>query len=604
MKRIIFLMFAAFAALCVCSCTKQDAETQAIEQGKTIVYASFADFGTKTTLVNGKVPTWQIGDEIWLSDGAVTDCGEVIGVEDNVAKIAVSKQFSGDNVYAVYPYRENVYSVADDQLVIDIPAVQTGAFEDANIMVAMNKSSKLQHLNFKNAVCILQVKWSDGVPVDHITFNKTGIAGKFSVDLSDYDNPVVAAVEGQTANSITSEVSKPECGAFYYAAAPGLKYVGKNNAGAGAEAVADYAQGSLSGQKKFKNDLTLGRKQLVNLGIPVIDLPGILTGEFTVAVDGSGNPTKKVHFSQGNLYIDANSDGALLNGDKSYHLEAEQYYFRNYNGARDDAAFLGTMATTPANTVGTFYYSASVQAACAMRYNDNKAAIDTKLFTNTKEDKSNLSIDGVAWRALKQDEYNTVLFVRKTDTGHRFFKGAVKVNGTRVNGLFLIPDICTWPESVDEPVSAYDKKEVIYENAPEFSTNEFKLLEAAGIVFFPGAGNRDDSYYYRSETDLNAPEGALKYNNDGGVYWSTTLQDEFGNSIVKAWKPMEIGGQIYNMPQTYGMLGEKVYFANGMGFTDHVAITGEPTVEAALKNQHEYWYKYSCPIRLVVDIEF
>lgn len=102
------------------------------------------------------------------------------------------------------------------------------------------------------------------------------------------------------------------------------------------------------------------------------------------------------------------------------------------------------------------------------------------------------------WHNLSNTEWNYL--VNKTG-----FCGTGNVNG--VNGLIFLPDDwvlpqnCTWNSNK----SAYDDN--VYVN--DATTNNWQIMEAAGAVFLPAAGQRKQGQF--------TVEGA----NEHGVYWST-----------------------------------------------------------------------------------
>ena len=96
----------------------------------------------------------------------------------------------------------------------------------------------------------------------------------------------------------------------------------------------------------------------------------------------------------------------------------------------------------------------------------------------------------------------------------RWFKGCINtVGSTYVNGLFLIPDVFTWPASVTTtPENSINKTDASY-SAVSFTASEFKTLEQSGIVFLPAAGSRDGSADSAFVSDVNI----------NGYYWIANL---------------------------------------------------------------------------------
>ena len=77
-------------------------------------------------------------------------------------------------------------------------------------------------------------------------------------------------------------------------------------------------------------------------------------------------------------------------------------------------------------------------------------------------------------------------------------------------GLFIFPDVFTWPSSVRTLPDEINKASSGYDNT--YTYNDFKRLQDAGIVFLPAAGCRDGD------------DGDTRVNSAGilGFYWSST----------------------------------------------------------------------------------
>ena len=211
----------------------------------------------------------------------------------------------------------------------------------------------------------------------------------------------------------------------------------------------------------------------------------ILSGEFTV---GTG---RKVRFSGGNLWYD---------GSK-FLFEAEQYQSTpSSSGDRDSTH------------VSHFMWCGTAAAAIAKTYESDSA---TTFFAA-----SGFTVYGnSSWYTPGHVELMSLLFRRSASTvcgvaDARWFKGRINTEGsTYVNGLFLIPDVFTWPASVTTtPTSSINKTDANY-SAVSFTIDEFKTLEQAGIVFLPAAGSRDGSAGSTSVLNVGS----------NGSYWIANL---------------------------------------------------------------------------------
>ena len=88
--------------------------------------------GTRTNL-DGSKPVWRTGDEIWVSDGT-RSCKSVIDAAYDrlsYANITVNG-LNGDSLYVLYPYDKNA-SISNGKVLVTVPTVQSGEFEDAGI---------------------------------------------------------------------------------------------------------------------------------------------------------------------------------------------------------------------------------------------------------------------------------------------------------------------------------------------------------------------------------------------------------------------------------------------------------------------------------------
>ena len=126
------------------------------------------------------------------------------------------------------------------------------------------------------------------------------------------------------------------------------------------------------------------------------------------------------------------------------------------------------------------------------------------------------------WRTLSHDEWDYILYTRKTPSNIRFAPGTV----SGVHGLILLPD--------DWSASSYPLKNVNntddrgWENwlVNDISAADWnRRLEPAGAVFLPCAGNRGDVNY---NDGINGggtgPEGQLPF---AGFYWASTIANFF-----------------------------------------------------------------------------
>ena len=216
----------------------------------------------------------------------------------------------------------------------------------------------------------------------------------------------------------------------------------------------------------------------------------VLGGVFTVNDSG-----EKVRFTRGNLYYDGSSK-----------IEQRQYYFN----ASD--------YTTATAHVSHFMWSKSISDATKLTISDSGTSINDVFFTN----QSSFMVEGFnAGDCFALTDWSYLLTGRDASTvagtaNARFFKGTIRDEKNRMlPGLFIFPDVFTWPESVKTQPSGINDGEYRYPwtgAANSYSYNELKSMEEAGIVFLPATGGR-----YNGSTSIS---GA----NSTGHYWTPALK--------------------------------------------------------------------------------
>lgn len=117
---------------------------------------------------------------------------------------------------------------------------------------------------------------------------------------------------------------------------------------------------------------------------------------------------------------------------------------------------------------------------------------------------------GNGWRTLTQNEWNYVLFARRTSSGIRFAKARVN----HVCGVLLLPD--NWTASTFQLTYTNDV-EGVYQNNIITKDQWYNELEPAGAVFLPAAGHRESSI--------------IRGGSVWGFYWSST-KTEYGPSCL------------------------------------------------------------------------
>lgn len=247
------------------SCTKQNADRT--EEKMYTINASFDKTSdTRTTLGEGNVPVWEIGDRIWLSDGIAATYGTVKSVseETGFATIETSLDISGKTVYAVYPYisDESSYINADGSIVFEIPGVQTGTFREANICVSVG--NQMDGLRFRNACALMKLEEKTD-DVQLLKFEKEAISGKFAIN----SNLEVSPVE--TSSAVSAIVESSIRGPFFVAVAPGIHY-------AKGETIASYCKknGQCLKKRPASKGMLVQRSRIYNLGSTISYIDGTI----------------------------------------------------------------------------------------------------------------------------------------------------------------------------------------------------------------------------------------------------------------------------------------------------------------------------------------
>ena len=217
---------------------------------------------------------------------------------------------------------------------------------------------------------------------------------------------------------------------------------------------------------------------------------GTLPGIFSV----SNN--RKVRFSQGNLRYDVVDDEPL------WRFHSTQYDFLgNWTSSRCDLFYWET-----ADNYGAveYYVWRDRSIYDIVNWGDNPI--------------SNGGNVAHQWITLNLDEWNYLLETRTASTVNEianahFARGSI---GTTI-GLFLFPNRYIHPSGLAEPYAInLTDNSVSWESVNTYNVNEWTRMEAAGAVFLPAAGMRQesnivnsaningnywtsDSFYYRSD---------------------------------------------------------------------------------------------------------
>ena len=122
------------------------------------------------------------------------------------------------------------------------------------------------------------------------------------------------------------------------------------------------------------------------------------------------------------------------------------------------------------------------------------------------------------WRTLSEDEWEYILW-RRTNANNLY--GIAQVNG--VNGLILLPDNWKCPDDITFK-SGFDRShsslKQYYAEYQSIDINQWSILEFAGAVFLPAAGER-----YGSGNEITSVQNV-------GCYWNNTRISDDRASLI------------------------------------------------------------------------
>lgn len=235
---------------------------------------------------------------------------------------------------------------------------------------------------------------------------------------------------------------------------------------------------------------------------------GLLPGQFSVS------NTQRVCFSQGNLQYQASTNTwRFAENQYEYIGEENRNVSPTYSGWIDLFGWgtsgynHGAVCYQPWSTSNNYtdYY-----AYGSFNYNLYDQTGKADWGCNAISNGGNHENDG--WRSLTLTECIYLFLYRQTTSGYLYAKA--NVNG--INGLLVLPD--NWSSSTYSLANANSA-------TANFSTNVISLndwldiLEPAGVVFLPAAGDRSGSEVYEYE--------------DYGLYWTSSKfnQERVGNLL-------------------------------------------------------------------------
>ena len=234
-----------------------------------------------------------------------------------------------------------------------------------------------------------------------------------------------------------------------------------------------------------------------------------LSGQFTVGMDGS--TPKKVYFSKGNLYYDANAT------TKWYFATNQWDYIGTATSYPMDHFTWGNIDTPTYN--GTSYYTENA---------------------NLNGDTDWGSRMGTGWYTLSKDEW-VYLFNTRTNAASKF--GYATVAGKV--GIIIVPDDFTDPRK-NNGSGAFVGSTTTGWTANVYSAENWSAMETSGCVFLPAAGRRDGASVFNVGSDGSYWSGTANgagyayyvYFNSGGVD-PADYYDRYRGFSVRLVRPVE-----------------------------------------------------------------
>ena len=359
MKKYFMIFAAALTAFAAC----QEEITPEINtnEGEILDYPIEMTFtasneaGTKTA-INREQIVWESDDEIkvlWSNTGS--NKAIAAPYNENTCAQFTTKVEEADAYYAVHPYAATS-SYVDGNIVVKVPAVQGGAFENANIAVA--RANEDNAFLFRHLVGMIE--FTTDTPGKVTIYGAEGdvLTGTVTVTGFDENGYPVYNEDKVTGASNTIEIDAPKSGTYYAAFLPSATLkclsikVGEGDA-------AEYALSA--------NQLQMARGKVWVLG----NITKELGLNYFVKADADGKGDGKtwetaLTFDQMAIMLSANRNGALSDDipsdeaykethktvhaaeihGKTFHIAAGEYQTANYirmKFSQNDAAVKVTL---------------------------------------------------------------------------------------------------------------------------------------------------------------------------------------------------------------------------------------------------------------------
>lgn len=479
MKKIILLMAAMSIVLCLSSCKKE-------ENGKVLFKATIENPAQqgKTSIASNGMMTWRSGDQIVVFYGtsATSMTGQSLLSTTSTGRtaeftLALGNEPTGGHYYAVYP--ANIAGMIYHNS-INLPTSQEyHAAEGGKVQfeAPMYAYSNDDQLVFKNLCGVVRITLTSPKTINRIAISANEpLCGQFAVSWNGGEPSLATTSTEGTEVEFTcgSGVDCTEGTDFYL-------YLPVNEVGYTGMEFAFYATDGTYSTKTLKDDqrYVVGRNTLNPLVFSnlVFRPVGAIDGLFSVSA------TQQVYFSQGNLQYQASTT--------TWRFAEHQY---DYVGADNE-----NISSTYSGWIDLFGFGTGSNPTLSTTTANPDYSTFVDWGTNAIDNGGNQSS---LWRTLDVDEWS-YLFYTRTDASLKY--GTGNVGG--LGGLIILPDSWTTPDGC-----SFTPGFTTYGTDADWSRNSYNSaqwdrMEAAGAVFLPAAGSRDQYGDYHSGR---------------GCYWSST----------------------------------------------------------------------------------
>ena len=459
MKKIfvsIVTLVSMSALMTIVSCSKEndgDVQFKATMEDCTDIHA-------KTSLQSTGDLYWQDGDMVKIYSNTAN--GDFAVSQSSGTNTVLSSNVSlGSGPYkAIYPA-----SIAQSATTIMLPAAQTNTNGSPDGF-PMYAESNNRSLSFKNLCGLLKI-------VLPAKANTTLASVKLTVNQQVTGTSIVSYIDGASTptsggNTITVQCSQSLAnGGVVWITLPAGSYTGLD-----LEFTDNKGCVCTLTHKDNASAVPVNRSQYTTINLSstsVTFLPteGVLNGEFSVS------SSKKVRFSKGNLQYNVSN--------QTWQFAANQY---DYLGSSNNASSI----------VDYFGYGNSTTLTFTSSNNN-----DFQTWNDWGQNSiTNGGVNGDIWSTLTSAEWDYLL---KRSSGTKY--GGATVDGKK--GFVILPDDWTTPagRTFTPGVSSNNS----------YTADEWAVMEDAGAVFLPAAGNRPSSTSGISNVGTH------------GFYWTTTGYD-------------------------------------------------------------------------------